>query len=97
MGISDLFIIISQLFDRVTITEIEKKEIVKVEGGRVSVERKDSKYLTVNWKSSFENDAVGDCLAFMLNSVGEMGEELLQPFVEHSRGHNCKDECELDK
>ena len=89
LPISDLFIIISQLFDHVELTSFEDVQTVTLERDKVRVRRRDPEYLTVCWLSSFENDSIGDCLSFMLNSVGELDQDLLQPFVQQSRGHRC--------
>jgi cleavage and polyadenylation specificity factor subunit 3 len=87
--IGDLFIIISQIFDNVSLKGEKNQEIVFVENGRILVRKESADCLLVSWMSSFENDTIGDCLAFMLNSIGDFETDLLQPFVKSGAEHVC--------
>jgi cleavage and polyadenylation specificity factor subunit 3 len=87
--IGDLYIIICQIFDNVSLKGEKNEEIIYVENGRVRVRKESENCLLVSWMSSFENDTIGDCLAFMLNSIGEFEKDLLQPFVKSGSEHVC--------
>ena len=87
--LGDIFIIISQLFDNVDLSSEKDRQTVFVEGKRIRVYKEGESTLVVSWFSSFENDSVGDCLVFMLNSISDFQEEILQPFISHANKTTC--------